>query len=231
MSQRVVGSSTVQAVPAGPALSGRRLHGSIALCIALAGGPALAQSTRVSTTDVPASQLKLPAPTGTIHWAVKSDGSVELSDRPTNSGGVVRKGVETYSTASDPASIDRARREREYWREQSEAFSKRQQQRDEELERARDAQALASAEYSAYGATPYYVVPGVYGARYGGRGWPGSGYPGRPGYPGGRPMPQPANPNVAVGGGAPTLGSPQSTALGGGPSPFLSSGFARGLHR
>ncbi|MFT4102982.1 MAG: hypothetical protein QM674_18510 [Burkholderiaceae bacterium] len=159
-------------------------------------------STASRTFEVPADRLSLPAPTRTIHWAINRDGSVELGDRP-KAGPAVRQGVQTYAGTSSAEASARAQRERDYWRAQSDAFAARQRERDRELDARRD-EALARVERQQHAMAPYFVVPSLY------RGRPIHGVPGWS-------IPGAAN-----------LGStPQAAALGGGPSPFLSSGFAR----
>ncbi|MFT3802935.1 MAG: hypothetical protein QM766_17175 [Burkholderiaceae bacterium] len=154
------------------------------------------------TVDVSADRLSLPAPTRTIHWAINRDGSVELGDRP-KAGPVVRQGVETYTGTSSAEASARAQRERDYWRAQSDAFAARQRERDRELDARRD-EVLARVESQQYAMAPYFTVQSLY------RGRPVHDVPGWR-------IP-----------GAASLGStPQAAALGGGPSPFLSSGFAR----
>ncbi len=154
------------------------------------------------TVDVPVHRLSLPAPTRTIHWAVNRDGSVELSDRP-KTGSVARQGVETYTGTSSADASAQARRERDYWRAQSDAFAARQRERNRELDAQRD-EALARVERQQYAMAPYFAVQSLY------RGRPVHGAPG-----------------WAIPGAASLGATPQAAALGGGPSPFLSSGFAR----
>lgn len=179
-------------------------------CIAAASSVVAADKT----WSVQGSQLTLPPATGKIYWAVNKDGSVSMSDRP-ESG--VRQGSQTYRSSSDADSLAKAQREREYWHKQSEAFAVRQRERDRELDRRREVQAVSMAQYDHASYAPYYAIPPIYA---GVRGYaPGYGHGGF------RPFPQPAN--GPIGG----LGDGRAAALGGGTSPFLSSGFARDLRR
>lgn len=161
------------------------------------------------------SKVGLPPVSATIYWAVRGDGRVEMSDRPL-AGAAVQQGVERLRTSVSQQDVVRARKQQAYWREQSEAFTKRHRERQASIDKEREARALAQVERTAYAASPYYIVPGYgYGPSYG---W---GFP----VP---PVPPGNGPGIAVNG---TFQSAQQAALGGGPSPFLSSGFARDLRR
>lgn len=183
------------------------------LAIALA---AVLPATAIAVTDKPprgdlpprTSDLRLPPPTSTIHWAVAKDGSVVLSDRP--EPGAAQQGVQSFRSYSDPESVARATREREYWRAQADAFSARQRERDRDLEQRR---VVAVPDQDYYGYPRYFAVPGYF--RHHGL---------RPFPPGG------VSPGPSFGTGVPFTQS-HSAAPGQGPAPFLSSGFATGLRR
>lgn len=184
----------------------------LAMAVAVAlPAVAAAVTDKPPRADLPprTSDLRLPPPTSTIHWAVAKDGSVVLSDRP--EPGATQQGVQSFRSYSDPESLARASRERDYWRAQAEAFSARQRERDRELEQRRVV-AMPDRDYYAY--PQYFAVPGYY--RHHGL----------------RPFPPPGgiSPGPSFGAGAPFSQS-HSAAPGQGPAPFLSSGFATGLRR
>ena len=109
--------------------------------------------------------LSLDAPTARIYRSVGKDGSVVFTDQPR--AGAASMQVRTYSSSSEPAAIERAEREREYWRRQSEAFALRQRERERELAEDRRLSSLSSQPYYADPAPPFYVSPywGWSGAR------------------------------------------------------------------
>ncbi|MFM1990430.1 MAG: hypothetical protein RJA99_3387, partial [Pseudomonadota bacterium] len=148
------------------------------------------------------------------------DGSLELSDRPA-SGGATPLGQRTYALPPQTASAQRAQAERDYWRQQSEAFDRRQQERDR--------LAAAEAERRERARPPQVVVAD---GRHGVWGW-GPGVAPRPPFP--RPPvdnglgPQPAplpGPYGSNGSSAYTSspGAVQGRPTGG----FIGSGFATG---
>lgn len=72
---------------------------------------------------------------GGVYKSTLSDGTIVFSDRPLEkSTGVT---VAHYSSGSDAAEI--ARKERDYWRQRSDAFAERQLARDRDLEATRRA--------------------------------------------------------------------------------------------
>ncbi len=103
-----------------------------------------AQTSEAQPESSPAgANLVLPPPTSTIHWSRTRDGQLVISDRPEPDA--VEHGVQTFPGASSPEAMERARRERDYWRTQSDAFSERQRERDRLLEEARRARLAAEA--------------------------------------------------------------------------------------
>lgn len=162
------------------------------------------------------------APATTIFQSRLPDGSLELSDRPA-SAGATPLGQRTYVLPPQSAAAQRAQAERDYWRRQSEAFDRRQQERDR--------LAAAEAERRARAQPPQVVVAE---GRYGVWGWGPVG-PHRPPVVMPRPPvdnglgPQPAplpGPYGSNGGSAYTSspGAVQGRPTGG----FIGSGFATG---
>jgi hypothetical protein len=185
-------------------------QGLVIVLAAAMPATAVALTDRPPRSDLPprTSDLRLPAPTSTIHWAVAKDGSVMLSDRP--GSGAAQQGVQSFRSYSDPESIARAARERDYWRAQAEAFNARQRERNREFEQRR---VVAVPDQADYGYPRYFAVPGYLR------------------YQGPRPFPPAGvNPGPSFGTGAPFTQS-HGAAPGQGPAPFLSSGFATGLRR
>jgi hypothetical protein len=76
---------------------------------------------------------------GGVYKSKLSDGSIVFSDRPLEkSTGIT---VAQYGSGNDAAEI--ARKERDYWRQRSDAFAERQLARDRELEATRRASIVA----------------------------------------------------------------------------------------
>lgn len=173
--------------------------------------PALAAAGQSAGEGVVANVPALPAPSSTIYWSVGKDGSLRLSDRPEAGG--AQRGVQSFPNRSDAASLERAAKERAYWRAQDEAFAARQRERDRELAQRRVVTIGQADIGGPYGWPYYYAVPGVYRHPLV-RGLPPSGISPGPGF----------------GSGAPFVQS-NSAPPGQGPAPFLSSGFASGLRR
>jgi hypothetical protein len=68
---------------------------------------------------------------GVVYRSVDNEGRVVYSDRPLGNS----TPIGAYSTVTNAADV--ALREREYWRQRSDAFGERQRQRDRELEETR----------------------------------------------------------------------------------------------
>jgi hypothetical protein len=95
-------------------------------------------SAIAATGDRATIQDNKPYKTG-VYRSVLKDGSVVFSDRPLEATKSMT--VMQYGTASDPAEV--ARRERDYWRQRSEAFAERSRAREKELEETKRAVLVA----------------------------------------------------------------------------------------
>jgi hypothetical protein len=108
----------------------------------------LATAVSFSVTSVvqakPGTGVDSVRTAGGVYKATLSDGTVVFSDRPLDkSTGVT---VAHYSSGPDAAEI--ARKERDYWRQRSDAFAERQLARERDLEATRRASIAAEKRNS-----------------------------------------------------------------------------------
>jgi hypothetical protein len=82
---------------------------------------------------------------GGVYRSKMSDGTIVFSDRPLENSSNMT--VSYYGPGPDGA--EQARRERDYWRQRSEAFAERQRARDKDLEETRRAVIVSSQQKSA----------------------------------------------------------------------------------
>jgi hypothetical protein len=155
--------------------------------------PAVVAGSRTMGADelARAGRAVESTPAVTIYQARLPDGTLELSDRPpTGAAGAVER--RSYGLSpQDAATRQRAEAERQYWRQQADAFGKRQQERDREAERVRrerPAQTVVFAElprravFQGYG----WVPPEVHGSGFFGGVGASGGYTSSPGAAQGR---------------------------------------------
>ncbi len=90
---------------------------------------------------------------GGVYKSTMSDGTVVFSDRPLEKSTGVSVGY--YGSGSDAAEV--ARKERDYWRQRSDAFAERQLARDRDLEATRRASIVAEKRSDS---AQVIVVPG-----------------------------------------------------------------------
>jgi len=96
--------------------------------------------------------LALQAPASRVYRSVGPDGRVVFGDRPEPGAKSVL--ARSFAPSSDPQAMETARRRQAYWREQAEAFSARQKDREQAEARAR-----SEAQSAAGGASFVVVVP------------------------------------------------------------------------
>ncbi len=97
------------------------------------------------------------AETVKIYRSTMPDGSVVLSDKPASGARTVA--TDTIVLAAAPGAADA---ERDYWRQQAEAFNRRQEMRDAERDRARRqaVPSLAMNQSYRHDPAPAYVIGG-----------------------------------------------------------------------
>ncbi len=155
--------------------------------------PAVVAGSRTMGADelARAGRAVESTPAVTIYQARLPDGTLELSDRPpTGAAGAVER--RSYGLSpQDAATRQRAEAERQYWRQQADAFGKRQQERDREAERVRRerpaptvvfAELPRRAVFQGYG----WVPPEVHGSGFFGGVGASGGYTSSPGAAQGR---------------------------------------------
>jgi len=131
----------------------------LALC---AYGAQAAASMASEPLSMSGRNLGLDAPSARIYRSVSKDGTVVFGDQP--QAGAASMQVRTYASSTAPVALERADREREYWRKRAEGFAQRQRERDRELEETRrlnmlsaQRNAYASAQTPVYLRSPYWV--------------------------------------------------------------------------
>jgi len=112
---------------------------------ARASVPAVAAGRVAGDTSLTARNLPLGAPSLRIYRSTGADGSVGYADSAAPGARIVQ--VRTYASASDPQAIATAQRQQRYWREQSDAFARRLQERDEAEERERRDREISSSPF------------------------------------------------------------------------------------
>ena len=174
-------------------MKARRFEPGVALALlaaaALCAGPsAPAFAKRVQTMEdgpgraAPAVRAgaahvgseSLEAPLTRIYRSVGPDGAVTFGDRPEPGSKAMQ--IRTYASSSDARAVETANRQRQYWREKSDAFARRQQElREAEQQAAADRDRSSSIlmivvphrlRAPAFGAATSPVDPALVSAQY-----------------------------------------------------------------
>jgi len=127
--------------PARPAVAARVAAAAVAVAFIGLPSAALAQGN-ASGLALSGQDLGAGAPVSRIYRSVARDGSVTFGDQPLAGSQAVE--IRSFAASTDPAGIEAARQQRDYWRAQAQAFEERRRAREQEEREAQQARILAA---------------------------------------------------------------------------------------